>query len=196
MGERTRARYISRGHLFEYEGKEYPEFIQHIPKYALEALYRIYVKPQPDWPRLCRSNISTALSLQAAAERVLKIKIQGDKEQTCAALQGIVTVRSAREQIAEVAPELILQPGGVQYMKYRPLGSVAYQLPTSRNIDISRWYDDINRICNNDDKTSLQAYNLAIGLGLEPYVSDKMTKQEICTVMQRYLQLLNEGRSL
>lgn len=192
----ARDRQIRRGDLISKEGINYPSFIQYIPKYALEALYRITVNPKPDWLRLCRSNISTARSIQAAVERVLKIQISGDKIQTCAALQGILTTMAAREEISEVAPALISQPGGVQYLKYRPQGAVGYSIPEARRINVKQWYEDVERICHDESKTWDDAYNLALKLELGAYVTRSMTKPDICKVMINYLNLLEQGRTL
>lgn len=196
MGKFTYDTRAMNDELYKYEGKPYPEFVNYIPKYALEALYRIYIKPSPDWLRLCRSDISTARSLQAAVQRVLKIQIAGDKIQTCAALQAIVTTIQARAEIFEVAPLIISQPGGVQYLKYRPEGDVGYVVPESRAIDVRKWYTDVERVCSDVSKSTQVAYNLAISLGLARYVSENMDKKQICDVMTNYLRLLEQGRSL
>ena len=181
----------------EYDGKMYPLFIEKLPRAFLEVLYRKFVAKNPDWERICRSKVSTATSIRYMAKRLLKIDVAGDKDQVCAALRGITLMKSTTgTEISEIAPELIMQPGGVQYLKYRPQGSVSYKVPESRQIQLGVWQQEVDQICRSEDRDNTRAYNYAEKIGLGSYIRKDMPKESICKILYNYIKILSEGRSL
>jgi hypothetical protein len=180
-----------------YNSKIYPIFINHLPKMFLEVLYRKFLAKDPDLARICRSNVSTASSIRYMAKRLLNIDIAGDKDQVCAALKGISLMKAeVGKEISEIAPELIMQPGGVQYLKYRPQGQVSYEVPKSRQIELRVWQNEVDDICKSEDNDSTQAYNYAEKIGLGSYIKPGMPKENICKILYNYIKILSEGRSL
>ena len=186
--------------MMEHNGEGYPALIWSIPKYVLETLYHFLISSNINWTKLCNSDRIDAASLQYLAKRSLKLDISGDKEQTCEKLLRLELIRGSREEIVETAPALIMQPGGVHYMKYvRPggeMGSSGVVAPELRTIDINRYYQDMIDICEDTNATAQDAFIVAEELGILDQINMRMNKEQACRVIMNYIQLLRESRKL
>lgn len=147
------------------------------------------------------SKFSDVNTIRDAAERIYNVQFgESDKLELCSRLQSIERNKELSDDIGELSQQFILQPGGTQYLKYTETPELFFKTEEEHKartqIDISEHYLNINYMCENPNKTNIDSYNLALKYGLGPYVSPSMTKTKICTVMNNYIKLVQEGRKL
>lgn len=184
------------------DGLSYPPHIKYMKKFQLEIIYRLVFKIETDWNKVCSSSIFDTNTIKSTAERLYNVQFSqyDNKEEVCSRLHSIERNRELSEDIEDLSRQIILQPGGTQYLKYtnqpESFFKTKEEYEDRTQVDIYKYYNDINDLFQNINKTNIDAYKLAVKYGLKNYVTPMMTKDQIYQVMNNYLQIMQEGRKL
>lgn len=184
-------------------GITYPPHLKNMPKFVLEAIYRKIFTKNVNWDKICKTNLVDVGSIKSAAKRMYNVQFNqddDDKQIVCGRIKSIQRNIELSPDISELSQQFISQPGGTQYLKYADQPKMFFRTEEEyidrTQADISTYSLDINNICRDHTKTNINAYNMAVRYGLSNYVTEYMTKEQICEIMNNYLRLVREGRSL
>jgi len=174
------------------------KIVENLPRYVLEMLYTQVIDTTPNWQEVCSLNIDTEF-LRKFIKQELGIVVPGSHEELCQAAMRIAESRATgfSERLPELQQEFMLNPGTAEqprkmYTKYAPTAS-QFKFVEPR-IDIERYFQEITEICNDESKTSKDAYQLALDIGISQYVNPNDPKSQICGAIQRYLNVIRGER--
>lgn len=172
------------------------KYIKGLHRYALEALYSKVMDTTLDWNQVCKSGADLEY-LRQFAKKELGILISGNQEEFCTRLLSIVRNLELREELPNIQQEFIMYPGTkehprIMYTKYMP--TIQQSSDNPRGINIERYLVDIKNICENPNKSSYDAYQFVVDIGLQNYVNRTDSKQHICEVVDNYLNVIRNER--
>lgn len=103
-----------------------------------------------------------------------------------------------KEDLPIIVEDFILNPGTIErprimYTKYTPSITKFKDYKPPR-IDIERYLSEIDNICNNPNKSSYDAYQIVVDIGLQNYVDRNESKGRICEVLGKYLNVIRDER--
>lgn len=175
-------------------------YIQKLPRYILEGLYATLVDTTPNWDEVC-GTVAKVETIRELAKKELGIEIPGSREEVCQRLSSIQRNIELRSELPSIQQEFLFYPGTkeqprIQYLKYAPERAYFKEGVSTSRIDIERYFDDIKEVCSNKNKTSADAYQIAINMGIEGYIKEDQPKETMCQIIQRYLDKIREERIL
>jgi len=175
-----------------------PKYISNIAEYRLEAIYSSVFDTTPNWEEICRSTIHVD-TIRRLAQKELGVLIPGDKTEVCTRILSIIRNKELAKELPELTQEFLLYPGTkedprVQYRKYM-FGPELWKQELSK-VDISKYFTEVDEICDNPERTSRDAYQLVLDIGIQQYVDLDQDKMNICKVIKNYLKVIQEERIL
>ena len=171
--------------------------LKRLPRYVLEALYIRLVDTSPNWEEIIKSRAPTE-SIRKLAYKEFGVVIEGNRDDVYTRIKSIIRNKELSEVLPKLKEEFIFSPGNrdyphVQRLKYTSNISGLGNIPSSR-INIDQYFNEINLICNDSSKTNIDAYQLALDLGIERYITEYDRKERICQVINNYLNVIKDER--
>jgi len=185
---------------------KYEELVHGIPKirysksgFKREGEYKVteFKDVANDYDDLC--NFASTDYIRRVAQEEFKVELPTDRQELCQRIFSITRHKELSEELPKIREEFLLYPGTkedprVQYKKYM-VDPTQWSLGESR-IDIEEYLTEIKDICVDSNKTSRDAYQLALDIGIQRYVDRNQNKNEICKVIENYLNVVREERIL
>lgn len=162
---------------------------KNLPKYILERIYHRVFNPILDWEEILSNENIDVESIKIEYLRATGKRLYGDTK------AALINRRKLFEELPEMAERIIMQPGGSMYLKYvSTLGG--YKMPPKPREISMLDYDFYLRACEDPTKDRFHLTLYAIKLGIGDFVTEKMTKEDICNMIFKQLAIIKESKSL
>ena len=178
-------------------------FPENIPKYALEMIYTKSLDITPNWEEILNIQVKTG-NLKVLTEAIRKlakqefgVTIQGDLPELKVRIQSIIRNKELSSDISGITEEFLLYPGTkenprVQYIKHMTDPS-KFKVP---KVDIEKYFTEVTALCNDPSKSKEDAVRVAQEMDLGGFLTLNQSKEEICQVIQNYLDVIRNERIL
>ncbi len=173
------------------------KYFRYIPRYAMETLYTELVDTTVNWDEIFGGGNFPVEAIRKLIKDEFGVVVPGDLSELQIRVNSLLRNRELSSELPNLSQEFILAPGSeinprVMYTKYMTEEN-RKRFPITR-INIDSYLSEIESICNNPNKSAQDAYEVAVEIGLERYVTTNSNKFDICGVIQRYLDVIRNER--
>lgn len=163
-----------------------------LPRYLLEHIYRRVFSPVPNWIEIINHPSIDVDTIKIEYLRYTGKNLYYDTKESI--LRQITDTQLFKE-IPELSQQIILQPGGTQYLKYVSTLGEYKQPPKPRELSMEG-YTDFYQMCEDPTKDRFHATLFAISLGISDQIHEGMTKEDICKLIINTLNIIRESKRL